>query len=124
MLDWIKARGKSLAAVVVAGLLVVQAAVTDNRIDAAEGLQIAIAVTAAVSVYLVPDLTSFPWAKNATAAVLAALNFAAGAIDGGIVGSEWVGLVLAALGVLGVSVAPAAIHLSRTVLPVRSSAGM
>jgi hypothetical protein len=120
MLRWIKARGKSLTAVVVAGLTVLAAALTDNHITSGEGLQIAIASTTAVSVYMVSDLDKFPWTKTTMAAALAALNFAVTIIDGGITPAESVGLVLAALGVLGVAASPAVVHLNRAASVVRS----
>lgn len=99
--------GKALAAVVAAGLMVLSSAVTDGHVDAGEGISIAIAVTTAVSVWLVPSLPSAAGAKTAIAAVLAALQVAAATIFDGLSTADWVNLVIAALGVLGVLGAPA-----------------
>ena len=99
--------GKAIAALAVAGLTGVASALTDNAFTAPEGVQVAIAVTTAAGVWLVPTLPQHPGIKTALAALLAVLNLAVTFIDGGITGAEGVNLGLAALGVLGVGVAPA-----------------
>lgn len=91
---------KTLVALAVAGLTVLASALTDGYISTGEGVQIAVAVTTATSVYLVPNVPQWPWLKTAIAAVLAALNLATTLITDGLSSAEMVNLVLAALGVL------------------------
>lgn len=99
--------GKAIVALAIAGLTALASALTDDHVTAQETVQIAIAATTAASVWLVPAVPQWPWMKTAVAALLAALNVAVTAILGGISGEEWVNIALAALGVLGVSAAPA-----------------
>lgn len=113
--------GKALTAVAIAGLTVAASALTDDHIDAAEGVQIATALTAAAGVFLVPVVPSWPWAKTAVAVLLAALSTAAALIIGGMHGTEWVNVALAGLGALAVGAAPArSIGQVRTPPPARS----
>lgn len=105
---FLKRYGKAIAAVVGAGLTVAYGALNgDQHIDPQEGVQIAIAAATAVGVYLVPLAPQYRWGKTAVAAVLAVLQVLATVILGGLDGSEWIALVLAALTVVGVGVAPA-----------------
>lgn len=106
-MDIARTYGKALAAVAVAGLTVLASALTDGRVDAGEGIQIAIAVATAASVWLVPTLPTYPGTKTGIAVILAGLNAATAAIDGGISTAEWVNLALAGLGVILVGAAPA-----------------
>lgn len=100
--------GKAAVAIAAAGLTVAYGALSgDRHIDPDEGVQIAIATTTAVMVYLVPLMPRYRWVKTATAAVLAALQVLTTVILGGLDQSEWIALVLAALTVLGVGAAPA-----------------
>lgn len=99
--------GKALA-YVAATVLTALAAALSGGITAAEGVQIAIAGTGAVLVWLVPLHPSWPWAKTAIGVVLAVLNALATVVLGGVDGSEIIGLALTALTALGVTVAPAA----------------
>lgn len=100
--------GKAAVAVVGAALVVAYSALTgDQHIDSEEGVQIAIAGTTAVGVYLVPLAPQFRWGKTAVAALLAVLQVLATVILGGLDPNEWIALVLAALTVLGVGAAPA-----------------
>ncbi len=98
--------GKAIAALAVAGLTGVASALTDNAFTAPEGVQVAIAVATAAGVWLVPTLPQHPGTKTALAALLAVLNLAVTLITDGLTGAEIVNLALAALGVLGVGVAP------------------
>ena len=107
MSDFLKRYGKAFAAVLAAAAMVLASAVTDNRVDAGEAVSIAIAATTAVSVWLVPQLPSAAGAKTAVAVVLAVLQAAAATIVDGLSTADWVNLVIAALGVLGVLGAPA-----------------
>ncbi|MGI5178683.1 hypothetical protein ACQEVZ_20335 [Dactylosporangium sp. CA-152071] len=107
MKNFVKKYGKAIAAAIAAGLMVLASAVTDNHVDAGEGISIAIAVTTAVSVWLVPQLPSSAGAKTGVAMVLAVLQVAAATIVDGMSSADWVNLAIAALGVLGVLKSPA-----------------
>jgi len=100
--------GKSLVAVLAAALTVAYGALSgDQHIDPEEGVQIAIAAATAVGVFLVPLVPQYRWAKTGVAAVLAVLQVLTTVILGGLDSNEWIAVVLAALTVLGVGVAPA-----------------
>ncbi|MCW6003842.1 hypothetical protein K1W54_04495 [Micromonospora sp. CPCC 205371] len=105
---FLKKYGKAIVAVIGAALTIAYGALNgDQHIDPEEGVQIAIAGSTAVGVYLVPLVPEYRWAKTAVAAMLAVLQVLATVILGGLDQSEWIALVLAALTVLGVGVAPA-----------------
>lgn len=105
---FLKKYGKAIAAVIGAALMVAYGALNgDRHIDPEEGVQIAIAGSTAVGVYLVPLVPEYRWAKTAVAAVLAVLQVLATVILGGLDSAEWIALVLAALTVFGVGAAPA-----------------
>lgn len=97
--------GKSLTQAF-AAVLVVVASVVSGGITEAEGIQIAIAIAGAVGVYLAPNLPQYQWIKTAMAAVSVALMTATSLITDGLTTAEIINIVLAGLGVLGVSVAP------------------
>ncbi|MFG3709227.1 hypothetical protein ACGF7U_31475 [Micromonospora sp. NPDC047670] len=99
--------GKAWAALAIALLTALAAALTDNRLTAPEGVQIAIAVTTAGGVWLVPIVPQWPWVKTGIAMLLAVLNLAVTLITDGITFAEAVNLALAGLGVLGIAAAPA-----------------
>lgn len=99
--------GKAAAAVLVAALTITSSALTDGHIDAGEGVQIAIAAATAVSVWYVPLLPTAPGVKTGIAIVLAVLNAATAYVAGGLDQGEVVNLVIAALGVILIGVAPA-----------------
>lgn len=100
--------GKAIASIGYAGLTAAYAIVHGGgTIDPAGWVQIGIAVATAASVYLVPLTPEYPWAKSATAAVLAALQVLATAVVGGLQVDELLMVVLAVLGALGVYIAPA-----------------
>lgn len=100
--------GKAIAAVVGAALIAARAALLgDQHIDPNEGVQIAIAVTIAVSVWLVPLVPRYRWAKTAVAIVLSVLQGATTLIVGGLDNGDWIALALAVLTVIGVGAAPA-----------------
>lgn len=104
----IKKYGKSLAAAAGAVLTVAYGALSgDQRIEADEAVQIAIAAATAVGVYLVPLVPHYRWAKTGVAVVLAVLQVLVTAILGGLDPGEWIALAIAAATVLGVGVAPA-----------------
>jgi hypothetical protein len=111
--------GRAIAAVIVAGATVLASALTDGHVDRAEEIQIAIQVTTAAGVWLVPNLPRSTGIKTGLAAILAVLNLAATLITGGLTGAELVNLVIAGLGVLAVGQAPS-LSKSQVALPPAS----
>jgi hypothetical protein len=105
MSKFVNTYGKALA-YVVATILTAVASFLSGGITAAEGVQIAIAGTGALLVWVVPLHPSWPWAKTVIGVVLAVLNALATLVLGGLNGSEIIGLALVALAALGVTVAP------------------
>ena len=99
--------GKALIAVLVAVLTLASSALVDGHLDAGEGVQIAIAGTTAVSVWLVPNLPNAGGTKTAVAIVLAVLNALTAYIVDGLDTDDVINLTLAGLGVLLIGVAPA-----------------
>lgn len=100
--------GKAIAAVIAAALTVAYGALSgDQRVDPDEWIQIAIAVTTAVGVYLVPLAPGYRWGKTAVAVVLSVLQVLATVILGGLDPNEWIAVALAALTVVAVGAAPA-----------------
>jgi hypothetical protein len=99
--------GKALVAVVVAALTLASSALVDGHLDAGEGVQIAIAATTAIAVWLVPNLPNAGGVKTGIAVVLAVLNALTAYIVDGIDTDDVINLVLAGLGVLLIGAAPA-----------------
>jgi hypothetical protein len=97
---------KALIAVIAAAATAVIAVLSDNTVTHAEWLQIAIAATTAVMVWLAANVPGTPAAKTYAAAVLAALNALAASLTGGISNAEWVGIALAVAATLGVWAIP------------------
>lgn len=106
----IRDHGKAIAAVAAFVLSAIVSSLTDQRVDASEGVQIAIALVTAVGVYLVTDTPRYRWQKTAVAFALAGLNVAASVITDGVTTAEWLNIVIAALGVLMIGVAPARVE--------------
>lgn len=101
--------GKSLVAALYAIAATIIPLVDDGHVDPAEGVSIAIAVVTAASVYVVPLAPGSRWAKSVAALLLAGLNVAATVIlDGHLDATEMLMIVAAALGAIGVTLAPAA----------------
>lgn len=106
---------KAIVAIIAAALAAVASAITDNTVTPLELAVILIAVITAVNVYLVPNLPEgsavHRHAKAAVAflgAALALLVTTLGA-DGGwasVTASEWLLVILAGLGGIGVTVLP------------------
>lgn len=101
-------KAKFIAAFLYAVATAVIAARTgDMRIDPAEWVTVAIAAATAAGVYLIPLVPSATWTKTAVAVLLAGLNVTATLIlDNVIDASEWMLIVTAVLGALGVLVTP------------------
>lgn len=101
-------KGKAWASVVGAALVALYAVLSgDNHIDSDEWVQVSIAVTTAVSVYVVPLAPQYRWAKTAVAVILGVLQILTTVIVGGLETNEWIVLALAALTAGGVAVSPA-----------------
>lgn len=101
--------GKSVLAFLYAvATAVVPLASGDHHIDQGEGVSIAIAVVTAATVWLMPLFPSATWTKSAAAFLLAGLNVAAVVIlDHSIDLEEWLMIGTAALGAIGIKLAPA-----------------
>ena len=100
---------KSILAVLAAVLTALTAAVTDNRIDAAEAINVAIAGVTAVGVFVVPNLPGVTgrYAKTGVAVTGAALAGLASALsDGVLTQAEVYQVALAGLAAVGVFAAP------------------
>ncbi len=79
----------------------------DHHVDPSEGIAIAIAVCTAILTYIAPLVPTARWVKSAVGAVLAGLQVAATAIVGGVDGNDWMLIAAAAIGALGIAIAPA-----------------
>jgi hypothetical protein len=101
--------GKSVVAFLYAGAFVLIPQVSgDGHLDPAEGVTLAIAVVTAAGVYLVPLAPTAKWTKSAVGFLLAGLNVAATVVlDYRIDAAEWLMIATAALGSIGIFLAPA-----------------
>lgn len=98
--------GKAIVATIAMFATGIQAYVSDGHVTEQEGVQVAIALFTAVSVWLVPAL-AYPWMKTAVAVVLGVLNVLTTLIVGGIGGGDITIMLVAAATALGVGAAPA-----------------
>ena len=89
-------------------------ALTDNRVNTEELLNLGIVLTNALTVYILPRLEGVLWLKPATAVTLALLQALTSYLTDGISASEWPLLGLAALGALGVVVTNKQVPLTRS----------
>jgi hypothetical protein len=105
-----KEYAKLIVALAIAGLTTAVSALGDGRVSAVEVVQISIAVVTALGVWVAGHVAaSLVWPKTVVAAALAVLDLLVTYVGAGpITPAEWINLVLAALGVLGVGVVPAA----------------
>ncbi len=103
---WMDKYGKAFAAAALAIVTVVHSVLSDNRIAAQEGVQIAIAAVTAISVWLVPAL-DYPKMKTVIAMLLAGLNVLTSLIVDGITSADWTQVVIAVFTVAAVGAAPA-----------------
>ena len=99
---------KAIVAIAAAALVVLGAALTDNEVTTVELVNIAIAIVTAIGVYLVPNLDDGPrrYAKAIVAFLGAALAALLTVLTDGVTASEWITVVLAALGAIGVTILP------------------
>jgi hypothetical protein len=100
--------GRTLAAVAAMVAAVVSSAVTDGTITGEEKIQIAVAVTTAILVYVAPNYPGATWIKTAVAMTLAVLSAASAALSGGFSRAEVINIVIAGIGVVAVGAAPSA----------------
>ena len=104
---------KSVAQIIAAVLTVLVAALTDGQISPAEFINIIVGFAAAVLVFWVPNLASGParywkaiigWISAAGSALV--LVLAPGVGFGAVSLSDWLTVVLAGLGALGIGIIP------------------
>jgi hypothetical protein len=75
---------------------------------APEWVQIAIAATTAVAVYITPLIRQATWVKSAAGATLAGLQVLVTVVDNGVSGNDILMIVFAVAAALGIILAPAA----------------
>ncbi len=97
--------GKAIVATAAMFATGIQAYVSDGHITQQEGVQVAIALFTAFSVWLVPVL-AYPWMKTAIAVVLGVLNVLTTLIVGGISTGDITIMIVAAATAVGVGIAP------------------
>jgi hypothetical protein len=95
-----------LGLVLMAVLTALQGALTDARIDAVEGTQIAIQTVMAINVYLSANLPQYTNVKRYVAAAITGLQLFATLVPGGVDTSEWINLAITILAALGVVFSP------------------
>lgn len=103
-----KTYAKFIAQVVAAGLTALVLALSDDRVDTSEWINVVIAVLGAVGVVVAGETLTGAWsyAKTWVSAATVGAIFLQSAITDGVAGSEWVQLIIVVLGALGVAVAP------------------
>lgn len=106
-MSFFRTYGKSLIAAAVAVVTVILSADSQNHVNPAEWIRIAIAATTAAAVYLAPVTHDYRWVKTAIAVLLSVLNVLVALILDGIQPTDWIAVALAAATALGVGVAPA-----------------
>lgn len=105
-----RAYAKLILAVIGAGVMALYGFLDDNKVDTTEWIKIAIAVSLAVQVYLVPVTPEWPWMKTAIGCILAALNVLVIVIVGGVNSQELIEILIAVGTAAGVAIAPAVSH--------------
>lgn len=105
MLEAMQRYMKFAAQVVMTAAVVLVAALQDNRVDAAEWINVLIAAASAIAVLGAGELSVGIWryTKVGVAALLAGLMLLASFVsDGGVItGSEWLQVLIAAAGAIG-----------------------
>lgn len=98
---------KTVAQILATGVAAVLVALTgDGAFSDVELINVAIAVVGAVGVLYVPNAPNGPVAKLVVSALMAVLTLAVNLIADGVTISEWLQLVMAALGAIGVYAIP------------------
>lgn len=94
---------KAIAAVVATILSAVAAALLgDNVVSATEWVNVAIAGVGAAAVFAAPNVPGAPVTKAVLAVLTAVLTVLVSAIVGGITTVEWIQIILAGAGAVGV----------------------
>lgn len=107
MKKFIETYGKSIAQVIATIIAAIVAAMTgDNVISAQEWVNVAILGVGAAMVFAAPNVPGARYTKTVLAVLTAVLTLLASYITGGLTQTEILQMVLAALGALGVYVAP------------------
>lgn len=103
---------KGLAAAAATVLTALAAALADNGMSTVELINTLIVLCSAVGVVIVPDLDTgvARYAKPIVAALGAALTLLVTLIADGVTASEWIQVVLAGLGAVGVTALPGPKH--------------
>lgn len=115
--------GKAIVATLTAAIVAAYQALSgDQQLDAQEWVSVAIALVAALGVYVVPLAPGAPWAKTAVAVVLAVLQVLTTAILGGVGTDEILLMLITAAGAAGVWVAPAVSTAGSTLVAVGTGA--
>jgi hypothetical protein len=103
---------KTVAALVATALVALQTGVADGGLSVQDWIVTASTVLGALGVAIIPNTPELSVAKLVVAAMTAGFVTAETAIsDGVITGAEWLTIVIAALGALGVWAAPGAASL-------------
>jgi uncharacterized membrane protein (UPF0136 family) len=98
---------KALVAFLVTLLSGIVAALTgDNHVDSTEWINVAIAATGALAVFTAPNVPGARVTKFVLAALTAVLTLAVNLIADGVTVSEWLQLLVAAAGAVGVYAVP------------------
>lgn len=98
---------KTVAQIVATGIAAMLVALTgDGQFSDVELINVAIAVVGAVGILYVPNAPNGPVAKAVVAVLMAVLTLAVNLIADGVTISEWLQLVMAALGAIGVYAIP------------------
>ncbi|SRR6266542_1270187 len=98
---------KAIVAVLVTVLAAIGAAMTgDNTISSVEWVNVAIMGAGAAGVFAAPNVPGAVYTKAILAVLTAGLTVLVSAVVGGITTTEWIQIVLAGAGALGVWVLP------------------
>lgn len=104
----LKTYGKAVwAALYAVAVVVIPLVSDDRRVSGPEAVAVAIAACTAVLTWLVPLVPTATWIKSAVGAMLAGLQVLATVLDGGVSGNDWLLILAAAAGALGIAAAPA-----------------
>lgn len=104
----ITAYSKAILYIGLAAATFLVTALSDNRVDVSELINLGIIIVGAIGVYLVPNLDAGwrKYAKAVAAFVAAGLVALLSFIDGGVSIAEWLQVGIAALAGIGVTIVP------------------
>lgn len=86
---------KAIVAFLFAAATFLASALTDNIITDVEWIEVGIAGLTAAAVWITANVAGYRHAKTIIAALLAGLNFLAGAVTDGMTNAEWINFALA-----------------------------